>query len=131
MLSTEEKREIFRIAKDEAKDSIKLIAQVGSINVYESVELAKYATELGYDAISAVTPFYYKFTFQEIKDYYNTIINSVENRLIIYSIPALTGVNMSVAQFGELFENEKLSELSLQLQTSSCLRDSERHILTT
>ena len=66
MLSTEEKREIFRIAKDEAKDSIKLIAQVGSINVYESVELAKYATELGYDAISAVTPFYYKFTFQEI-----------------------------------------------------------------
>lgn len=44
MLSTEEKREIFRIAKDEAKDSIKLIAQVGSINVYESFELAKYAT---------------------------------------------------------------------------------------
>ncbi|POP34635.1 N-acetylneuraminate lyase [Lactonifactor longoviformis] len=108
MLSTEEKREIFRIAKDEAKDSIKLIAQVGSINVYESVALAQYATELGYDAISAVTPFYYKFTFQEIKDYYNTIINSVENRLIIYSIPALTGVNMSVAQFGELFENEKI-----------------------
>ena len=108
MLSTEEKREIFRIAKDEAKDSIKLIAQVGSINVFESVELAQYATELGYDAISAVTPFYYKFTFDEIKDYYNTIINSVDNRLIIYSIPALTGVNMSVAQFGELFENEKI-----------------------
>ena len=41
MLSTEEKKEIFRIAKDEAKDSVKLIAQVGSINVKESVELAK------------------------------------------------------------------------------------------
>lgn len=108
MLSTEEKKEIFRIAKEEAKNDCKLIAQVGSINVMESVELAKYATELGYDAISAVTPFYYKFSFAEIKEYYNTIINSVNNRLIIYSIPFLTGVDMSVEQFGELFENEKI-----------------------
>ena len=66
MLSTEEKKRIFEIAKDEAKDAVKLIAQVGSINVKESVELAKYATELGYDSLSAVTPFYYKFDFQEI-----------------------------------------------------------------
>ncbi|WP_026254999.1 N-acetylneuraminate lyase [Terrisporobacter glycolicus] len=108
MLSTEEKKRIFEIAKDAAKNEIKLIAQVGSINVYESVELAKFATELGYDAISAVTPFYYKFSFNEIKDYYNTIIDSVDNRLIIYSIPFLTGVDMSVEQFGELFENEKI-----------------------
>mgnify|MGYP002516909252 FL=1 len=108
MLSTEEKKQIFEIAKDEAKNEIKLIAQVGSINVYESVELAKFATKLGYDAISAVTPFYYKFSFNEIKDYYNTIIDSVDNRLIIYSIPFLTGVDMSVEQFGELFENEKI-----------------------
>lgn len=108
MLSTEEKKEIFRIAKDEVKDSVKLIAQVGSINVFESVELAKYATDLGYDAISAVTPFYYKFSFEEIKEYYNTIIGSVNNRLIVYSIPFLTGVDMSVEQFGELYENEKI-----------------------
>ena len=108
MLSTEEKKEIFRIAKDEAKDAVKLIAQVGSINVKESVELAKYATELGYDSLSAVTPFYYKFDFEEIKDYYNTIINSVDNTMIIYSIPFLTGVNMSLDQFAELFENEKI-----------------------
>ena len=108
MLGTEEKKRVFEIAKDEAKDQIKLIAQVGSINVYESVELAKFVTDLGYDAISAVTPFYYKFSFNEIKDYYNTIIDSVDNRLIIYSIPFLTGVDMSVEQFGELFENEKI-----------------------
>ncbi|MDY3367123.1 N-acetylneuraminate lyase [Zhenhengia yiwuensis] len=108
MLSTEEKKEIFRITKDEVKDQVKLIAQVGSINVYESVELAQYATELGYDAISAVTPFYYKFSFEEIKAYYETIINSVDNKLIIYSIPFLTGVNMSVEQFAELFVNPKI-----------------------
>lgn len=108
MLSTDEKKKIFEIAKDEAKDEIKLIAQVGSINVKESVELAKYVTNLGYNSLSAVTPFYYKFNFDEIKEYYNTIVNSVNNTLIVYSIPALTGVNMSVDQFGSLFENEKI-----------------------
>lgn len=108
LLSFEEKKEIFKIAKDEAKNDIKLIAQVGALNIHESVELAKYVTELGYDAISAVTPFYYKFNFAEIKEYYNTIINSVDNDLIVYSIPFLTGVNISVEQFGELFENEKI-----------------------
>lgn len=108
MISTQEKKELFRIAKDEVGSKVKLIAQVGSINVKESVELAKYVTDLGYDAISAVTPFYYKFSFSEIKEYYNTIINSIDNRLIIYSIPALTGVNMNVSQFGELFENKKI-----------------------
>lgn len=108
MLSTDEKKKIFEIAKDEVKQQVKLIAQVGSVNVYESIDLAKFVTSLGYDAISAVTPFYYKFSFEEIKEYYNMIMKDVDNRLVIYSIPFLTGVNMSVQQFGELFENEKI-----------------------
>mgnify|MGYP005920515485 FL=1 len=108
MLSTDEKKRIFEIAKDEAKDALTLIAQVGSVNLKESVELAKFVTDLGYDAISAVTPFYYKFTFDEIKNYYNTIIGAVDNRMIIYSIPFLTGVDMSLSQFGELFANPKI-----------------------
>ena len=108
MLSTAEKKEIFRIAKYEAKDQIALIAQVGSVNLKEAVELGKYATELGYDCLSAVTPFYYKFTFPEIKHFYNTIIEATGNRMIVYSIPFLTGVNIGVAQFGELYENEKI-----------------------
>ena len=108
MLSTDEKKEIFRIVKDEAKDKVKLIAQVGSINLKESIELGKFSTELGYDSLSAVTPFYYKFSFDEIKDYYDTIIRECKNKMIIYSIPALTGVNMSIENFKELFKNEDI-----------------------
>lgn len=108
LISTEQKKQIFEIVKDEVKDQVKLIAQVGSLNIDEAVELAQFVTDLKYDAISAVTPFYYKFDFQEIKDSYNTILENVNNKMIIYSIPALAGVNMSLEQFGELFENEKI-----------------------
>ncbi|HHT7698561.1 TPA: N-acetylneuraminate lyase [Pasteurella multocida] len=108
MLSTEEKKEIFRIAKDEAKNEIALIAQVGSVNLQEAIELGKYATELGYDSLSAVTPFYYKFSFPEIKHYYDSIIEATGNYMIVYSIPFLTGVNIGVEQFGELYKNPKV-----------------------
>ncbi|KMY54451.1 N-acetylneuraminate lyase [Bacillus sp. FJAT-27231] len=108
LISTEQKKRIFEIVKDEAKEQVKLIAQVGSLNIDEAVELAQFVTDLKYDAISAVTPFYYKFDFEEIKDYYNTILENVDNQMIIYSIPALTGVSMNLDQFGELFENEKI-----------------------
>lgn len=108
MLSTDEKKRIFEIVKEEAKQEVKLIAQVGSINLKESVELGKFATNLGYDSLSAVTPFYYKFDFEEIKNYYNKIIEATNNNMIIYSIPFLTGVNITLNQFGELFKNEKI-----------------------
>lgn len=108
MLSTEEKKEVFRIASDEAKGKTKLIAQVGSINIDESIELGKYAHSLGYDAISAVTPFYYKFSFEEIKSYYNRITKETGAKMIVYSIPFLTGVNLGVQQFTELFENKDI-----------------------
>lgn len=108
MLSTEEKKQIFQIAKDEAGDSIDLIAQIGSVNIKEAIELGQYATKLGYDCLSAVTPFYYNFGFAEIKNYYNTIVSETANDMILYSIPYLTGVNTTVEQFGELYENDKI-----------------------
>lgn len=109
LLGTDEKKRIFEIAKDEAGDKIQLIAQVGSLNINESKDLAKFVTDLGYDSLSAVTPFYYKFSFDEIKDYYNTITSVADNQMIVYFIPFLTGVNISVDQFKSLFENSKIT----------------------
>lgn len=108
LLSNDDKRRIFEIAKDEVKNEVKLIAQVGSSNVYEAIELGNFVTELGYDAISAVPPFYYKFTSEEVFDYYDMITSHVDNDLIIYSIPALTGLELSLDDFAHLFENDKI-----------------------
>ena len=108
MMSTDQKKEVFDIVANEVNGEIKLIAQIGSINLDEAIELGKYATELGYDALSAVTPFYYKFSFDEIKYYYDKIIEETNNDMIVYAIPALTGVSMDMSQFDALFENEKV-----------------------
>ena len=108
LLSKEQKKQVFKVAKEAVNDDVKMIAQVDSLDLNEAIELGKYATELGYDAISAVTPFYYPFSFEEIKDYYFELIEATQNNLIIYAIPDLTGVNISIEQFGELFNHEKI-----------------------
>lgn len=109
MLPTSEKKRIFKAVKEEVKDGAALIAQVGSLDINEAKDLAEYATSLGYDAVSSVAPFYYKFDFQEIRDYYFALTNACGNRMIIYSIPVLSGVNISLPQFGELFANDKIA----------------------
>ncbi len=63
---------------------------------------------LNYDALSSVTPFYYKFSFSEIKAYYERIINESYGDMIIYFIPSLTGTNISLDEFSYLFENPKV-----------------------
>lgn len=108
MLDTETKKQIFSIAKDEVAGAMPIIAQIGSPNLYEAIELGQFATALGYDAVSAVTPFYYKFSFAEIKQYYFDILAAVDNQMIIYAIPFLTGVDIGLQQFGELFAHEKI-----------------------
>ena len=99
LLNTEQKKQVFKVAKEAVGDKVKLIAQVGSLDLNEAIELGKYATELGYDALSAVTPFYYPFTFEEIRDYYFDIIEATQNNMIIYAIPDLTGVKYTAPNF--------------------------------
>ena len=108
LIDTQTKKQIFQIAFEETKHEVQLIAQVGSTNLHEAIELAQYVKQLGYTTISAVTPFYYKFSFPEVKAYYNALVDACDLDLVIYSIPFLTGVNINVQQFGELYENPKI-----------------------
>lgn len=109
MMNAEERKRVFATAFDEAAGACDMIAQVGSVNLQEAKDLADYAVNtVGYKTISAVTPFYYPFTFDQIKFYYDSILEGLDTQLLIYSLPALTGVSLTEEQFGQLFENPKI-----------------------
>ncbi len=107
LLSYEERRELMRMVRDINAGRVKLIAHIGSINPKEAASLATYAEELGYDAVSAVTPFYYKFSFAEICDYYRAISNATTLQTLVYNIPAFTGVSLGLNQFSELIGSDR------------------------
>ena len=106
LLSKDEKKEIMDVVRGAAGGST-LIAHIGSLNEGEAVELARHAAELGFDAISSVTPFYYKFTFPEIRGYYERLADSSGLPMLVYHFPAFSGVTMGVMEMSAFLSDKR------------------------
>ncbi|ENZ7484458.1 N-acetylneuraminate lyase [Klebsiella aerogenes] len=101
--SLSEREEVLEIVAEEAKGKITLIAHVGCVSTAESQQLAAAAKRYGFDAVSAVTPFYYPFNFEEHCDHYRAIIDSADGiPMVVYNIPALSGVKLTLEQINQL-----------------------------
>ena len=103
LLSTDERKQVMDICRAVAPNH-RLIAHIGSLNEAEALALSLHARALGYDAISSVSPFYYKFTFAEIRDYYFRLAEHSGMPMIIYHFPAFTGVSMGVKEIGTFLD---------------------------
>lgn len=106
LLSTEERKQIMEVVKSVAPNHT-LIAHIGSVNELQATELAKHAKELSYDMVSSVAPFYYKFTFEEIKNYYIRLADASELPMLVYHIPLYSGVNMGMNELGGFLEDRR------------------------
>lgn len=60
---------------------------MGAPSTRDSVILAKYAEELGYDAVSAIPPIYFKFSESSVYKYWTEIMDATKMPFIIYNIP--------------------------------------------
>ncbi|MBQ6420727.1 MAG: N-acetylneuraminate lyase [Clostridia bacterium] len=100
LLSTEEREKIITGAAEANAGRSTMIAHIGAIGTKEAIRLARCAKENGYDAVSSVAPFYFRFSFDEIRRYYYDIVEAVDLPMLIYHIPAFSGVELSVEKAG-------------------------------
>jgi N-acetylneuraminate lyase len=107
LLSLEERKLILDIVADATKGKCPFIAHIGCISTDQAIELGQYAQKVGAAAISSITPFYYKFSFEEIKEYYFDIVNNVDLPMIIYNFPELSGFNLSSENVKEFIEDQR------------------------
>ena len=103
LLTDGERNTVYETVAEAAGGKVTLIAHVGTISTDAAIRFAKTAQSLGYDAISAISPFYYKFSFEQIKKHYYTIVDSVDMPMLIYNFPNFSGVNLTVPQVSEFF----------------------------
>lgn len=108
LLSDEERRHVYKTVKETVGDRASCIAHVGCISTAQAIGFAKYAAELKYDAVSAVAPFYYKFSAKEIMKYYFDIVDACGMPLLIYNIPVLSGVELSFDDICTLLKDERI-----------------------
>ena len=86
LMSPDEKKEVIDIIVEEVNGRVPVIAHIGSIGTKITIELGQHAEKSGVDALSALPPFYYGFSNNEIYNYYNDISNSSNLPIIVYNI---------------------------------------------
>lgn len=109
LMSKEERKQVIEIVSDQIKGRVRLIAHIGCFHTPDAIDLARHAAQTGADAISSLPPFYYKFTMEELKQYYHRIADAVELPLIVYNAPALTGVSFDSENVEEIFSHPNLA----------------------
>lgn len=105
----EERKLVLEHVMDEAKGRLTVIAHVACNNTLDSMELAAHAESLGVDAIAAIPPIYFHLPPYGIAKYWNDISGAAPNTdFIIYNIPQLAGVALTVPLFEEMRKNKRV-----------------------
>lgn len=107
LMTVEERKNVFRIVREAAPEQT-LIAHIGCLCEKEAEALGEYAATLGYDAVSSVAPFYYKFSFEEIRSYYFRLAERVGLPMLVYNFPANSGVNLTFEQLSEFLRDDRI-----------------------
>lgn len=105
---TIEEQELILDAFGREAWQIKLIPHVGHPTVRHTTQLAVRAKQLGAHGVSAVTPYYYPITDENLVSYYRALAQAVTPLPVyLYSIPVRTGRTIAPKVFERLLELEE------------------------
>lgn len=108
LMSADERKYVLDIVKAAAGDKT-LIAHIGALDENDARALGQHAKALGYDMVSSVTPFYYQFTAAEIKEYYSRLADAAGLPMLVYYLPAMSGVSMNSGELKSFLEDERFA----------------------
>ncbi|MCJ7686602.1 MAG: dihydrodipicolinate synthase family protein [Desulfobacteraceae bacterium] len=110
LLKREEKLEIWKTAGQAIGSEHLFIAGTGCNSTGETVELTEKAARLGADAAMVVTPYYYKarMDHKALVVHYTTIADSSPIPIILYNVPAFTGIDLSADTIIELAQHPNI-----------------------
>lgn len=103
-LSFDEHLALVRLAVAHARGRIPIIAGTGSNCTREAIELTEGAAAAGAQAALVVTPYYNRPTQEGLFLHFAAIARATPLPLVLYNVPARTGVNISDATVQRLAE---------------------------
>jgi len=94
-VDVDEHHEIIRVAVEQARGRVPIMAGTGANSTAEAIELAKYAKNVGADCQLQVVPYYNKPTQEGIYQHFKAIAEAVpELPTILYNVPGRTVADM-------------------------------------
>ncbi|PUA32525.1 MAG: 4-hydroxy-tetrahydrodipicolinate synthase [Zestosphaera tikiterensis] len=101
-LTFEEKKTIIRKVVDLVDGRVKVLPGVGTTSTLETIELGRFAKDVGVDGVVVITPYFFKLRPEDLKKHYSLIAGSLDLPIMIYHIPSITGANLPVKVVKEL-----------------------------
>ena len=100
-LSQEQHKKLLEEVIEEST-GLNLFAGICRNNLEETLELGKYAIDLGYHNIVSINPFYHKFSERVTEHFFETLLDKLDAELFIYNNPSLSGSWLSPAMVSRL-----------------------------
>jgi len=107
-LSLDEKMRMYETVVKAVGDRAKVLAGTGSYDTAETVELSRAAAETGVDGLLVVTPYYNRPSQEGMYQHYQAVAEATSVPLVLYNIPARTGVNLEAATVLRLAQIENI-----------------------
>ncbi len=108
ILDEKEKKQIIEATVDEVGGRVPVYAGTGCISTRDTIALSLEAKSMGVDALSIICPYFASATQKEIYAHYKTVALAVDLPIIIYNIPARTGMNIAPATVAELAQIDNI-----------------------
>lgn len=89
-VDVQEHHEIIRVAVEQAKGRVPIMAGCGANSTAEAIELAKYARKIGADCQLQVVPYYNKPTQEGQYRHFRAIAEAVDLPMVLYNVPGRT-----------------------------------------
>ncbi|MFP9126395.1 4-hydroxy-tetrahydrodipicolinate synthase [Niallia sp. BSM11] len=94
LLNKEEKLTFAKIVMEEANGRVPVIVGTGGNSTEETIDLSQKMEQLGADALSVITPFFISPSQAEMAVHFEKVAKSTSLPILLYNIPARTGVNL-------------------------------------
>ncbi len=107
--SPEERAQVLHAFAAAVRGRAKLIAHIGAIATDEAIRLARAAADAGYDAVSAIPPFYYDFSPAEVLAHYHRLADATPLPLIVYNFPAKSARPLSTTDLLTLLKHPRIA----------------------
>lgn len=102
LMSVEERKRCVEAIAERVEGRIPIICHIGAQNTRDSVKLAKHAEKTGVYAIASLPPILYKHARENVKAYFQDLIDAVSLPVFAYNYPKAVGYEISVDLLAEL-----------------------------
>ena len=107
-MTREERMAVIRRVADKAHGQVPVVAGTGGNNTREVIEEARCARDNGANVQLCVTPYYNKTTQAGLIAHYHAIADSGVLPVMVYNVPARTGLNIAPATLQAICRHENV-----------------------